>query len=109
MSCHTLVTQSTTLQSLQQQAVEMISAHILPDGQTIKAVLDKLQSAPGALRNEDFVSLAKTFSEVGLYPFADDVSGCYAATVVDARPWQLLLSNVVEDFDTDGLVGLKIT
>lgn len=106
---HALVAQGATPQSLQQQAVEMIAAHTLSCGQTVKTVLHKLQAAPGALRNEDFVSLAKTFSEVGLYPFADDVSGCYAATVVDARPWASLLPNVIEAFDVHSLVGLKIT
>lgn len=109
MSCHTLVTQSTTPQSLQQLVVEMISAHTLSCGQTVKTVLRKLQAAPAALQNEEFLLLAKTFQEVGLYPFVDDTSGRYAATVVDAQPWASLLPNVIEGVDEHSLVGLKIT
>jgi hypothetical protein len=106
---HALVAQGATPQSLQQQAVEMIAAHTLSCGQTVKTVLHKLQAAPGALQNEEFLLLAKTFREVGLYPFVDDASGRYAATVVDAQPWASLLPNVIEGVDEHSLVGLKIT
>lgn len=106
---HTRVAESTPPQRLQQQAVEMIAAHTLSCGQTVKTVLRKLQAAPAALQNKEFLLLAKTLQEVGLYPFVDDISGHYAATVVDAQPWASLLPNVIEGFEVHNLVGLKIT
>lgn len=109
MPRHTQVVQSISQQSLQQLAVELISAHILPCGLAVNTVLRKLEAAHSTPQNEDFLLLSKTFREVGLYPFVDDVSGHYVATVVDARPWKPLLSHAVEGFDVHELVGLKIT
>lgn len=105
---HTQPTEGFTPLDLQQIAV-LISMYVLPCGLPVKSALRTLQSAPGTLNNDDFVHLIQEFSDVGLYAFVDDVSGCYAATVVEAWPWQLLLSKAIVGSDLQSLVGLKIT
>ncbi len=105
---HTQPTEGPTTLTPYQQVAELISAHVLASGQTVKNVLRALQPAPGTFKNDDFVRLAQELSDVGLYVFADGVSGRYAATVVDEAQWQATLSKLVAGIDLQNLAGLKI-